>query len=52
MSFGITKRFYSIITQNYLEPETDHSSRFTEMEDTEVPSAWVRFFRSCYVSEE
>jgi len=39
MSFGITKRFYSIITQNYLEPETDHSSRFTEMEDTEVPSA-------------
>jgi len=43
MSFGSTKEFYSIINQNYLEPETDHRSRFKDT-DIEVPSAWVRFF--------
>ena len=46
MSFGSTKNL--IINQNYLEPETDHRSRFRDT-DIEVPSAWVRFFRLCYV---
>jgi len=25
MSYGSTKKFYSIINQNYLEPETDRN---------------------------
>jgi len=39
MSFGRTKKFYSIINQNYLELKTDHRSRFRDM-DIEVPNAW------------
>jgi len=30
--------FYSVINQNYLEPEADHRSRFRDT-DIEVPSA-------------
>jgi len=50
MSFGSTKKFYLIINQNCLELETDHIARFRDT-DIEVPSAWLRFFRLCYVSE-
>ena len=35
MSSGSTKRFYSIINQNSLEPETDRRSRFSDT-DIEV----------------
>jgi len=38
MSFASTKWFYSMINQNYLEPETDHRSRFRDT-DIEVRSA-------------
>ena len=37
-SFGSTNRFYLIINPNYLEPETDHRSRFIDT-DIEVQSA-------------
>jgi len=47
MSFGSTKKFYLIINQNYLEPETDHRSRFR---DTDRGAKRLSpFFRLCYV---
>jgi len=38
MSFGSTKRFHSIINQNYLKWESDRRSRFRDT-DIEVLSA-------------
>jgi len=40
---------YSVINQNYVEPETDHRSRFRDT-DTQVHSVWVHFSHMlCYV---
>jgi len=47
MSFGSTKKFYSIINQNYLEPETDRRSRFRDT-DTRC-QAPESVFRLCYI---
>jgi len=39
-----------IINQNYLQPETNHRSRFRDT-DIEVPSDWVRFsLMLCYMN--
>ena len=51
MSFGNTDRFYSVINQNCMEPETDHRSRYRDM-DMEVSSNRIRFFAYvtlCYI---